>query len=127
MKMQQWVTLLLFVAVFDNAAAYGGSSSSKKACKQPKFSRFSPPHLATIRPQGEFSFIASANTLPDSIQVSVKNEPVTISVSEAKPQYLVTGQLPASVQGSHARINIKATAAGRCKGSGGWLLKLAED
>lgn len=112
------------VAFANNAAAYGSSSSSKKACKKPKFSQFTPANLSEVPPQSEFSFVASSATLPDSIQVTIKNEPVDITISKKNSGYAITGKLPASLTGSHARINIQAKGPKSCKGKDGWLLKI---
>ena len=75
------ITKLMIVFIFaifsTNALAYG-SSSSKKACKKPKFTQFTPEHLAVVAPQSEFSFLASALTNPETIVVSVKKQAVKI-------------------------------------------------
>lgn len=124
MKMHKLFVILLALIAAHDAAAYGSSGSSKKACKPPKFTQFDPPHLSGVGPEAVFSFAASHNTLPDSIRVSVKNQPVDITLTEKHRKYIITGKLPASVSDGHARINIEATTASQCKGSGGWLLKV---
>ena len=126
MKIKKFL-LLLFIMVFANNAAAYGSSSSKKACKKPKFSQFTPPHLADVAPGVEFSFIASSITLPGSIQVTVKNLPVDVVVTQKNTQFLIEGQLPAELQGTHARINIQASSTKKCKGKDGWLLKIKDN
>ncbi|NOQ36143.1 MAG: hypothetical protein GQ569_09650 [Methylococcaceae bacterium] len=122
-KLQQIIILLFFITFTNQVAAYG-TSSSKKACKKPTFSEFSPPKLTEVKPQSEFSFIASSTTDPKSIKVTVKEQSVVIKVSEKGNKYLVTGKLPSEIKGSHARVKIEATGTNRCKGDDGWLLKM---
>ncbi|MDQ7090500.1 MAG: hypothetical protein Q9M50_07625 [Methylococcales bacterium] len=122
-KLHQIIILLFFIAFTNQVAAYG-TSSSKKACKKPTFSEFSPPKLTEVKLQSEFSFIASSTTDPKSIKVTVKKQSVAIKVSEKGNKYLVTGTLPAEIKGAYARVNINATGTNKCKGNNGWLLKI---
>ncbi len=126
MKVAQ-ILMLAFAIMSSDVLAYGSSSSSKKACKKPRFSAFNPPHLAVVPPRSDFSFIASSITRPDSIKVTIKKQPVKVAINEQNNKYRVSGTLPAEIQGSHVRINIQATGTNRCKGSGGWLLKVQEN
>jgi len=120
------VLVIFLLSVFSvNVLAYG-SSSSKKACKKPKFTQFSPPHLTVVAPQSEFSFQTSVLTNPASIQVRVKKQLVEVSVDKINNGYSVTGKLPASLQGTYARIDIKAKGTNECKGNDGWLLNIEE-
>jgi len=120
------ITMMLMISLtgFANQAVAYGSSSSKKACKPPRFWQFQPPHMAETAPQSEFSFLASGKTRPDSLQVTVKGQPVTVTVSKKQANLLVTGKLPADLQGTPARISIRATGSNKCKGKGGWLVKI---
>ncbi|MGR9115718.1 MAG: hypothetical protein ACU85E_08125 [Gammaproteobacteria bacterium] len=108
-----------------NAWAYG-SSSSTKSCAKPKFSEFVPADKAEVAAQSEFSFIASANAYPESIKVTVKKLPVTVNVTDKNGAYLVTGKLPDALSDTYARISISAEGPNRCKGNGGWLVKISE-
>ena len=123
MNTQKLLMALLLMVFSTNASAYG-SSSSKKACKKPKFSQFTPPHLTVVAPQSEFSFLASTLTSPASIEVSVKKQSVEVTINKMNNGYSVTGKLPASLQGTYARIDIKATGTNNCKGNDGWLLNI---
>jgi len=117
--------VICMLTVFSaNASAYGSSSSSKKACKKPKMSQFTPANLTVVAPQSEFSFQTSALTNPDSIKVSVKKLSVEVTIKAENNSYLVTGKLPASLQGTHARVKINATGTNHCKASDGWLLEI---
>ncbi len=126
MKIFKVLMIFGLIAFANNAAAYGSSSSSKKSCKKPKFSQFMPANMSEVPPQSEFSFVASSVTLPDSIQVTIQNEPIDLSVSKKNSGYAVSGKLPASLSGTHARINIQAKGPKSCKGKDGWLLKIVD-
>ena len=119
-----WILTLLIVT--SNVWAYGSSSSSKKACDKPKFSEFSPVNNAQVATKSAFSFIASANTNPESIIVTVKNQPVTVTVTPKNQSFLVTGTLPDTLKENFARISIAADGPSQCKGSDGWLVKIIE-
>ena len=118
------VAPLIFVVFSTNSFAYGSSSSSKKACQKPKLSQFTPAHLSVVTPQSEFSFLASASTNPESIEVSIKKQSIETSINKTSSGYTVTGKLPAAIQGSYARVNIKAKGTNSCPVSDGWLLKI---
>ena len=108
--------------------AYGGGSSSSKACAKPKFTDFVPAENSEVAVGSGFSFTASANTHPESIKVTVKGLPATIKVSpkNAGSSFEVSGTLPASLKDTYARIAIDADAQSNCNGGGGWLVKIAE-
>lgn len=120
------VLIVFILTIFStNVFAYG-SSSSKKACTQPKFNQFTPPHLSVVAAQSEFSFLASSLTDPASIEVSIKKQPVKVTINKINSGYSVTGKLPVSLQSTYARVNIKATGTNKCKGEDGWLLKIQD-
>jgi hypothetical protein len=121
-----WIFALL---IFTGTCwAYGGgSSSSSKSCDKPKFTNFVPAENAEVTAGSAFSFTASKNTYPTTIKVTVKDRPVSIKASPKDDgTFAVSGSLPASVKGAYARIAISADAQGNCKGTGGWLVKVAE-
>jgi hypothetical protein len=118
-----WALALMIVA--NTGWAYGGGSSSSKACDKPKFTDYVPAENAQIAPGSEFSFTASKNTYPSTIKVSVKEQAVTITTDKKNDgTFAVSGKLPASVKGTYARITIAADAQSNCKGTGGWLVKV---
>ncbi len=123
MNIIKLITVFILAVFSSNLLAYG-SSSSKKACKKPKFTQFAPAHLAVVSAQSEFSFQASMLTNPDSIQVTVKKQPVEVSINKINNAYSVSGKLPASLQGTFARVEINAQGTNNCKGQGGWLLNI---
>lgn len=121
-----WILVLLFS--INLCWAYGGGSSSSKACEKAKFSNFEPTENSQVATGSAFSFIASKNTLPSTIKVTVKGQPATINVEKKNNDtFAVTGKLPASVKGTFARIAIDADAQNNCNGgAGGWLVKVGE-
>ena len=125
-KIKQFAVLLFGLVVTGSAWAYGSGSGGAMTCKKPKFSDFSPPHLAEVSPMSEFSFTASAATLPGTINVSVKKEKVDVTVTEERNQFRVTGLLPESLKGTYARITVNAMGPNNCKGEDGWLVKIAD-
>lgn len=125
METQSFLSILLLLISTNQAFAYG-SSSSKKSCKKPKFSQFNPKHLATITQEETFDFIASANTIPDSIEVKIKNQPISIQINQENNHYRISGNLPKDLKADYARLSIQAFAAKKCRGNGGWLLKITE-
>lgn len=124
MNITRFIIFINLVVFSTQLFAYGSSSSSKKACKKPALSQFSPEHLSVVKPGAEFSFKASASTNPDSISVSIKKQTVEIIINKKGNSYIVTGYLPAELQGDYARINIKAKGTNSCPVSDGWLLKI---
>ena len=126
--MKLYKTLWIFTLIISssNAWAYGSSSSSKKACNKPKFSEFIPTNNAEVAAKSAFSFVASANTNPESIIVTVKNQPVAIIVTPKNQGFQVTGTLPDTLKENFARISIAADGPNQCKGSDGWLVKIIE-
>jgi len=120
------MTLFIFVLFSTNIFAYGGGSSSKRSCAKPDISQFTPPHLSVVAPESEFSFVASAATNPETIEVSMKKQVVETNIEKVTGGYSVTGNLPASLEGSYVRVNIKAKGTNNCPESDGWLLKIEQ-
>jgi hypothetical protein len=125
MKPYRILGLSLLMVISQAAWSYGSSSSSK-ACEKPGFSQFSPPDKANTSPGAGFSFVATPNTRPETLQVTAKNIPVPIDIKPIAQGYQVSGSLPAALRGTYARIDIAAEGANRCKGGGGWLLNIGE-
>jgi hypothetical protein len=121
-----WVIALMIVT--NTAWAYGGGSSSSKACDKPKFTNFVPAENAEAKAGSAFSFTASKNTYPTTIKVTVKEQAVVIkSAPKNDGTFAVSGKIPASIKaGAFARIAINADAQSNCKGTGGWLVKITE-
>ncbi len=104
----------------------GGGGSTAGTCGKPHLGNFMPPHLATIAPEGEFSFRVFNIDKPEQIAVTVKKMPVEITAEYKNPFYLIKGKMPASLVNTAARINIKVSAKSpHCEAENGWLLKIA--
>jgi len=127
MKTRNAICVLMLMAVTGSVWAYGGSSTSSiKKCTQPKFKVFTPPDKSEVTANSSFSFKASAPTNPDSISVTIKGQPIAITITPTKNTgFDVAGTIPESAKGDFARINIEAEAMDGCKGSDGWLLSVA--
>ena len=105
----------------------GGGGSSPGTCEKARLGKFLPPHLATVTPGAEFSFLAFNVDKPELIHVTVKNIPVEVTAEFKEPYYLIKGKIPASLVNTAARINIKVNAkSNHCEAEGGWLLKIAD-
>jgi hypothetical protein len=127
MKSYKSLWILALMIATSNVWAYGSSSSSKKACNKPKFSEFAPANNAEVAAKSAFSFVASAGTNPDSILVTIKDQPVAVTVAPKNQGFQVRGALPDTLKGGNfARISITADGPNQCKGSGGWLVKIIE-
>ena len=126
--MKQYNCLWFFVLMMVTSTSWAyGSSSSPKACAKPEFTNFVPAENAEVATGSTFSFIASANTFPNTIKVTVKGLPATLKVTPRNEGgFLVSGTMPSSLKGDYARIAITADGQNNCKGGGGWLVKIAE-
>jgi len=119
-----WFFILSLVS--SNLWAYGSSSSSK-SCTKPEFSQFLPAENSSIAAGSAFSFLASANTYPTTIKVTVKGLPVELSITPKEAVgFEVKGTLPKSLQDDFARITINAEGQKNCKGEGGWLVNITK-
>lgn len=126
--MKQYNCLWFFVLMLVTSTSWAyGSSSSSKACTKPEFTNFVPGEKTEVAVGSPFSFIASANTFPNTIKVTVKGLPATLKVTPRNEGgFLVSGSIPSSLKDVYARIAITADGQNNCKGDGGWLVKIAE-
>jgi hypothetical protein len=105
----------------------GGSSSGALDCIKAKISRYTPEHLATVAPGSEFSFAASGSNGPGHIHVSIKQQPIEVTLEDKDTFYLVKGRLPAEIKNTVVRISVSLKSKiGRCDAEGGWLVKVSE-
>ena len=126
MKVYQYISFLVFMVITSASWSYGSSSSSS-ACAKPKFTDFNPVEHSEVGVGSPFSFVASANTLPDSIRVTVKDLPVKTHVVEEKNgTFKVSGLIPDSLKGVYARVSINGSSHNSCTDNAGWLLKIAD-
>jgi len=105
----------------------GGGGSSAGTCGKPHLGKFLPPHLATVAPESEFSFLVFNIDKPEQVSVTVKNMPVEVTAEFKDPYYKFVGKIPASLVKTAARINVKVDAKSpHCEAADGWLLKISE-
>ena len=122
-----WVAIVLIIPA--NVWAYGEAGSSGPgtgACKQLNFSDFTPGNNSEVAPQSAFSFVASGMAYPNSIKVTIKGQSVPITVTPKGEGFKVTGNLPNTLRGAYAKINIDARGFNQCEVSDGWLVKVTE-
>ncbi len=124
MKSSNILLLIVGMASTGQVWAYGGAGGGSKSCTKPKFSQFQPAQNAVVAAEAKFSFLASTGTNPKSIAVTVKGQPVAVTISEKSQGFLVEGQLPAGITGDFARINIAADGHNTCHGGDGWLVRV---
>lgn len=111
---------------------HGGHSGGKNRgnsnnCLRPRLEKFLPPHLATVAPGSEFSFVVFNLESPEHLMVTAKNEPVTLTTEFKNPFYIVKGKLPDNLRNTMARINIKIhSKTSSCEAENGWLVKITE-
>lgn len=141
MKNSKLLALFCIVYTFYISASYGsehhsghgatnnggGSSGSANSCGKPNLGKFLPPHLATVSPGSEFSFLVFNIDNPEQVAVTVKNIPIEMTAEFKDPYYLLKGKIPTSLVNTAARINIKVSAKSpHCEAEAGWLLKIAD-
>lgn len=108
-------------------SGHSGSGGNDAACIKAKISRYKPEHLATVAPGSEFSFAVSGSNGPGHIHVSIREEPLELSVEDKDTFYLVKGKLPPALKNQTVRLSIKAKAkVGKCDANDGLLLKITE-
>lgn len=105
----------------------GGSGGGDVSCIKAKMSRFNPEHMTSVAPGSEFSFAASGTNGPGHIHVSIKQQPIDVTIEDKDTFYLVKGKLPEDIKNSVVRISVELKSkVGKCDAEGGWLLKVTE-
>jgi hypothetical protein len=114
----------------EHHSGHGGSKAGgggESACAKPQLTKFTPANLSTVAPGSTFSFSAFNVNSPEQIVVTVKTIPVAVTTEDKESFYVVKGTLPAELNNTVARINIKVNAKiSRCEGENGWLVKIAD-
>lgn len=114
-----------------SAFAYGSSSGSS-SCDKPVFSEFQPAANKYTQSLGEFSFMASSNTTPSSVHVTVslgENQlhfgPKDLDIEVQKSGRLeVKGKLERPIQQGFARISVTAHSKPNCEKTDGFLVRI---
>ena len=132
MKYLSAITAMLLSLAAHTAFAYGGSSSSSSSCEKPHFSEFQPSANKYLQHLREFSFVASANTSPSSIEVNISagqyKEHISAKQLEITPQpsgrLEVKGKLNHPFQHGFARISVTARSKPGCEKTDGFLVRV---
>lgn len=132
MKYLSATTVVLLSLAANTAFAYGGSSSSSSSCEKPHFSEFQPSANKYLQHLREFSFVASANTSPSSIEVNISagqyKEHISAKQLEITPQpsgrLEVKGKLNQPFQHGFARISVTARSKPGCEKTDGFLVRV---
>lgn len=106
-----------------DSLGYGGGQGGGSSCPEPKFAEFDPPSGVEVSPGSKFSFLAWS-VLPETLEVTVKGQPVAVEITPKGANYLVSGTLPPELKDTFARINLSGYGPGRCQGTSGWLVKI---
>ena len=133
----QKLLLALLILLINNVAwgqaapSHGGhggmGGSDDQSCIRAKISHVKPDHLATVSPESEFSFTVSGSNGPGHIHVSIRQEPVPVTVEDKDSFYLVKGKLPIQYKNDTVRLSIKVKAkVKQCDSDTGILLKITE-
>ena len=128
------VFLALFAIGFCNTGwpqatghiGHGGGTGGTN-CIKAKMTRNTPENMAIVAPGSTFSFAASGTKSPEHIHVSIKQQPIAVTVEDKDTFYLVTGKLPDDIKNTVVRISVNLKSkVNRCDFEGGWLLKVSE-
>jgi len=139
MRVRSTMWIVLAMAVCGNVGevlAYTASppdesNNGPNACKDAKFSAFTPRayspngNNSEVPPKSEFSFFTTDTAYPKTITVTIKGQSVPVTVTPKEKGFQVTGKLPDTLKGTFARINITAKGPNHCEITDGWLLKVA--
>lgn len=127
MKRELSMMLVLLNVLFAGTAmAYGGGGggSSKSTCVAPVFSKHNPAKQAVVTELSAFSFEASGNTRPDSIQVKVKDREIPVKASKTNGRVTVEGTLPEPVESGFVLLKVAGRSLSGCPGYDNWLVKI---
>ncbi|MBS3954253.1 MAG: hypothetical protein KGZ88_15000 [Methylomicrobium sp.] len=114
-----------------SSGAWALTEEEKRAlCKTPKILGFNLPEYSAdnkveVPPESEIHFTISGWTDINTLTVKAKNEKLPLTIENKNLFFKVSTKLPASFNGKFVRVNVDAKAEFGCRGSDGWLLKVA--
>lgn len=132
MKLNYLITATLLLCInIDNAFAYGSGASSS-SCVKPTFSEFQPAANKYLQSFREFSFVASSNTTPTSIEVNISagqtkqhfNTKELEITTRKSGQLEVSGKLDRPFQHGFVRISVTAHSKPGCEKTDGYLIRV---
>jgi hypothetical protein len=99
-------------------------------CKKPKIHEFSlptyqEPEKIEVAPESDLSFALSVWTNPETIKLTIKDEPLEFVRESSSTFHKIRAKIPAKFSGQFARINVTATAVLGCYTKEGFLIKVA--
>lgn len=131
-KLYACFVLSLFSSLPLTPAYAYGSSASSNSCDKPTFSDFEPSANKYLQSFREFSFHASANTAPNSIEVNIsmggKKEYFDAKTLQITPlnngKLEIKGKVNQPYQSGFVRISAKAHSKPGCEKTDGYLLRV---
>jgi len=133
MRVNQFIQATLAVALLSvNVGSYAYSAGEvDETCKKPQVREFSlpiyqEPERIEVAAESEFSFKLSEWTDPNTIKITMKEQPVPIVVESNSSFHKVTAKIPEEYTGKFVRINLFSKAILGCYEREGWLVKVAD-
>lgn len=126
-------TVSAFVLLGSSMTSYAYSAGDvDEICKKPKIHEFSlptyqEPEKIEVAPESDLSFSLSVWTNPDTIKLTIKDEPLEFTRETNSSVHKVRAKIPAKFTGQFARINVTATAILGCYTKEGFLIKVANN
>lgn len=132
MQVNRFFKSAVAVVLFGSSlASYGYSAGDvDEICKKPKIHEFSlptyqEPEKIEVAPESDLSFALSVWTNPETIKLTIKEEPLEFVRETSSTFHKIRAKIPAKFTGQFARINVTATAVLGCYTKEGFLIKVA--
>lgn len=123
--------LVLNAILFSSTVFAYNPGDTSKNCKSPKFRDYIPPEktqetpVPEVEAESTIGFTVSGNADPTTIVATAKKLPLKLAIVDRNSFYKVSADLPASLNGKYARIDLKVEAlGGECYAKNGWLIKI---
>ncbi len=105
----------------------GGGSAGARGCPKVAVRNIKPAPLSEVAAGSAFSAMIVGADNADDIEVTVKKMPIAATVTAKDNFLLVSGNLPADLTQTAARINVKVKGKlPGCVEENGWLLKITD-
>ena len=122
------VALALLTSVQVQAYSAG---EVEEVCKKPQVREFSlptyqEPDNIEVAPESEFSFKLSDWTDPQTIRLTLKEQPAVFTVESNSSFHKITAKIPPELTGKYVRIDLFSKAVLGCYAREGWLIKVAD-
>ena len=126
------VSAIILLGLSVNTAHAYGSNHGSGHCDKPVFSEFQPAVNKYLQSFSEFSFVASSNTSPTSINVNVSvgdnKYHFTSKELQITPQKSgrleVKGKMDRPVEHGFARLSVTAHSKPGCENTDGLLIRI---